>query len=258
MALKVEVFFWIEVFHNGIQGTLVVERYTEKQDALVSGRQGLELETDNKGIIKQLAQVNADLLEQRGLLFLDQEDDAIDIDNVQLAVFHRTLEVDGELGTAHQDDFFDELPEDAFASVFLQFDVAQLLDVVGRIGRHAGNPNRFQKLDVDDVVADVGDILQVDAQVFAEFLGHRKLFKLALKDILDMEFVGSAFHNLGGLARDDADGNVQPMGEENPRAVRGIELLPFVAGLVIVHAAIGPNAVDVGQDQFGDFHGLKA
>ena len=71
MAFEVKVFLWVKVFHDGVEGTLVVERDTEKEDAFVFWRQGPEFEMDDKGIVEQLAEVDAQLLEQRRLLFLE-------------------------------------------------------------------------------------------------------------------------------------------------------------------------------------------
>ena len=85
---------------DGVQGTLVVERNAEKEDAFVVRGKGLELEVDNESVIEQLAEMDADLLEQRRLFFVDQENDPIDIDDVQLIVFHGKLEVDGKLVSA--------------------------------------------------------------------------------------------------------------------------------------------------------------
>ena len=73
-----------------------------------------------------------------------------------------------------------------------------------------------------------------------------------------MKFLGTTFDDLGVFTRNDADGDVEPFGENDTGAVGGVEFLPFVASLVIIHAAVGPYAVDVGQDQFGEFHGLEA
>ena len=73
---------------------------------------------DDKGVIEQLAEVDAQLFEQRRLLFVDQENDAINIDDIQLIVFHGVLKVDGKLVPAHQNDFFNEFSKDAFAAAF--------------------------------------------------------------------------------------------------------------------------------------------
>jgi len=121
VVFQVEVFSFFKMSGDRVQRPLVVDGDSEKNNAFVILGKRFVFETMDESVIKELGNKDAELCRQRRLLLFGYESDAIDVDYVELAVFHRfglLCYVERKLMPALQDDAFHKLTEHAFAAVF--------------------------------------------------------------------------------------------------------------------------------------------
>ena len=88
VILQIKVFAFVQMLNDRVKGTLVVDGNAEKDDAFIVRGQSLVSEMDNEGVVEQLAKENTELLDQRRLFFIGDENDSVDVDYVKLAVSH--------------------------------------------------------------------------------------------------------------------------------------------------------------------------
>ena len=121
VVFQVEVFSFFKMSGDRVQRPLVVDGDSEKNDAVVILGKRFVFETMDESVIKELGKKDAELRRQRRLLLFGYESDAVDVDYVELAVFHRfglLGYVERKLMPALQDDAFHKLAERAFAAFF--------------------------------------------------------------------------------------------------------------------------------------------
>lgn len=121
VVFQVEVFAFFKMGGDRVQRPLVVDGDSEKNNAFVILGKRFVFETMDESVIKELGKKDAELRRQRRLLLFGYESDAVDVDYVELAVFHRfglLGYVERKLMSALQDDVFHKLTEHAFAAFF--------------------------------------------------------------------------------------------------------------------------------------------
>ena len=118
-------------------------------------------------------------------------------------------------------------------------------------------PTCAHHAEVDDVVADVGDLIEGDAGLGHDVVDGGHLVVLALVDELEAEVVGADGDGAGLALGDDADAQATEAGEGDAEAVVGAEALELEAGGVggggfghEVELAVGEDAVDVEDEDF--------
>jgi len=78
---------------------------------------------------------------------------------------------------------------------------------------------------------------------------HRQLVHHSLMKLGYGKFFRSPGHQSGSLLGDDRRDESGLLQEFDPHSVSGIELLPLITRLGIVHAGIGENSVHIGREQ---------
>lgn len=82
-------------------------------------------------------------------------------------------------------------------------------------------------------------------EVLAETQIPINLITNSLEKVFHFKFFCSSGNNFCVFTSDDAKRDVQTAKEQNTSRVSSVEFFPFVSGLVVVHTAICPNAINI-------------
>ena len=88
VVFQVEVLVFFKMCGNGVQRPSVVDGDSEKNDAFVILGKCLVFEAMDESVVKKLGKKDTELHRQRRLFLFDNESDAVDVDNIEFAVFH--------------------------------------------------------------------------------------------------------------------------------------------------------------------------
>jgi hypothetical protein len=134
-------------------------------------------------------------------------------------------------------------------------------DLGAGVGGGDGKADDAEDREVDDVVADVGDLVEGAAFIRDDLVKGVALVVLALVDVVDLEIAGADGDDARVALGDEADLETSEAGHGDAHAIVGVEGFDFSAGEVVRigggdgvgdddDIAVGEDAVDVVEEDF--------
>src|ERR1043165_1673909 len=124
-----------------------------------------------------------------------------------------------------------------------------------RIRGGGGDGRAAHRCEVGEVVADVEDLLECDGEFLRDLLALGQLVGRALVQLVDSELARAADQRGGAAACDEGDRDPGFLREPRAEAVADVEVLDLALLARVDDLAVGPDAVDVGDDD-ADVGGL--
>src|SRR5436305_2508135 len=143
----------------------------------------------------------------------------------------------------------DELAKRAAAALRRQLPRRYAEDLGGGVGGSGGDPSAHHRRDVGKIVAGVKDLVEFQAELLQQLLGFIELARGALPQFLDPELARAALERGRVTRRDQRDRHARLLRQLHRQAVADVELFDLAIVADVDDAAVGPDAVDVGDDE---------
>jgi hypothetical protein len=128
------------------------------------------------------------------------------------------------------------------------------LDLLTSIGGRDGQANFTQDGQIDNVVSDVGDLVQRAGFILEDLVDRIHLVRLALIDVIDLEVASADRHGLRLALGDEAKLQSCQSRERNSKTIMGVKAFDFCAFAVGTghdsNVAVGKNSIDVVEEDF--------